>query len=493
MKKIGLLFLLLSAVIIPQSYLGIEGGLEGSSTVDNATINTSAQLNTWTKNYATTTIALETTTVRSGSNSLRIQNSSGTGRRVWAPLMAVSTSSRVVVQYFRRVENITAQESQQGINRNGTETLSGVYANNTASTWAIVTYAPTGTTPTANNLWAVIMTRVPTGGSAGDMFIDDLCVYVATTADATAPNSPGSVTLSNITNSTIDVSWGAASGGVDNGGYLVVRYSSVPQASDDPNQNGIYNVGNTIPGSVSGVVVYFGTNLSFTDSGLNTLTTYYYKVYTYDKAYNYSAESQNSGATLPVELSNFTNVLHGKDVYLIWNTVTEKNSDKFEILRKSSLSDWQAIGSVMAANLSNSPKEYSFIDKNVKPGKYQYRLKMIDNDGTFEYSKVVEAELAAPKDFAIAQNYPNPFNPATTIEYQLPMDASVTLSVYNITGEKITDLVSEEQSAGYYSVNFSSAASGRNIASGVYFYRINAVNKATGNNFSSIKKMIMLK
>jgi len=283
--------------LFAQSYLGLNGGFEGSATIDNANVQTSAQSGSWTKNNASTTIANETTTVRSGSKSLRIQNSSTTGRRVWAPVMAVSTSSAIVIQYYRRVASTTAQECQEGINRNGTESLSGNYGNGTANTWTKVTYAPTGTTPTANALWGVITTRVPSGGTAGDIFIDDVCVYVASAADTTAPNSPGTPVVNNATTSSLDLSWSAASGGVDSGGYLVVRFTSNPAAADDPNQNGIYAVGNTIPGTVAGTVVFQGTATSFTDSSLTPGQIYYYKVYTYDKAYNYSAETTGNGTT----------------------------------------------------------------------------------------------------------------------------------------------------------------------------------------------------
>jgi len=91
--------------------------------------------------------------------------------------------------------------------------------------------------------------------------------------------------------------------------------------------------------------------------------------------------------------------------------------------------------------------------------------------------------------YSLSQNYPNPFNPSTRISYSLPSDSRVTLEVYNITGNRISQLVNQEQPAGNYSVDFGSSK----LSSGIYFYRITAVNKATGNNFLAIKKMILLK
>jgi TQXA domain-containing protein len=192
---------------------------------------------------------------------------------------------------------------------------------------------------------------------------------------------------------------------------------------------------------------------------------------------------------LPVELSSFTSNTNGRNIQLNWDTKSEKNSNKFVIEKKTFGTNWTSIGSVKAAVLSNSPKQYSFLDKNLQTGKYQYRLKMIDNDGSFEYSKIVETEVAVPKDFVVSQNYPNPFNPSTKIDYQVPVDAKVIMEVYNIAGQKVSELVNQEQSAGYYTVDFGASK----LSSGVYIYRIVANDKVTGNNFSSIKKMMLLK
>src|ERR1035437_8640026 len=117
-------------------------------------------------------------------------------------------------------------------------------------------------------------------------------------------------------------------------------------------------------------------------------------------------------APLPVELSSFTSNTNGRNVQLNWETKTEKNSDKFVIEKMNSSigSSWVNVGSVKAAVLSNSPKNYSYSDTKLQSGKYQYRLKMVDNDGSFSYSSIEAAEVAVPKDFAVSQNYPNPFN-----------------------------------------------------------------------------------
>jgi hypothetical protein len=154
-----------------------------------------------------------------------------------------------------------------------------------------------------------------------------------------------------------------------------------------------------------------------------------------------------------------------------------------------STNTWSAIASVQANGNSNSPKKYTFTDTKLQSGKYQYRLKMVDNDGSYKYSSVEAAEVAIPKDFQVSQNYPNPFNPSTKIDYQVPVDAKVLLEVYNIAGQKVVELVNQTMSAGYYTVDFGASK----LSSGVYIYRLAASDAATGNNFSAIKKMMLLK
>jgi len=95
--------------------------------------------------------------------------------------------------------------------------------------------------------------------------------------------------------------------------------------------------------------------------------------------------------------------------------------------------------------------------------------------------------------YDISQNYPNPFNPTTTIKYSIPKRSLVTIKVYNSLGKEITTLVNEEKPAGNYSVEFSTEGgytSGRNaskLASGVYYYRMQA------GSFAATKKLILLK
>jgi hypothetical protein len=94
-----------------------------------------------------------------------------------------------------------------------------------------------------------------------------------------------------------------------------------------------------------------------------------------------------------------------------------------------------------------------------------------------------DANAEIPIQYALDQNYPNPFNPTTTIGFALPMSGDVQLSVYDILGRKVVDLVNSNLPAGYHTVNFDASS----LASGVYLYRI------TAGNFISVKKLMLLK
>jgi hypothetical protein len=194
-------------------------------------------------------------------------------------------------------------------------------------------------------------------------------------------------------------------------------------------------------------------------------------------------------APLPVELTSFTASVTDYSIQLHWKTATEINNYGFEVERldgeRSTTGEvWKKIGFVEGYGNSNSEKEYDFVDKNVSlAGRYSYRLRQIDTDGSFDYSEVVEVGLAAPSRFGISQNYPNPFNPVTTIKYTLPKTGYVTLKVYNTLGEEVDVLVNEIKEAGIYNVGFDASK----LSGGVYFYRIVA------GKISQVKKMILLK
>jgi hypothetical protein len=109
-------------------------------------------------------------------------------------------------------------------------------------------------------------------------------------------------------------------------------------------------------------------------------------------------------------------------------------------------------------------------------------------DGNMELTKVNLIFKYLPETFALHQNYPNPFNPITNLQYDLPEQAQVTLTIYNLMGREVTQLVNTTQEAGYRSVQWDATdMHGKPVSAGVYLYQIRA------DEFVQTKKMVLLK
>lgn len=186
---------------------------------------------------------------------------------------------------------------------------------------------------------------------------------------------------------------------------------------------------------------------------------------------------------LPVELSSFTGKIDKGISELNWRTETEVNNYGFEVQRSQNKMLWTQIGFVVGNGNSNSPKNYSYIDKSVPSGKVYYRLKQIDNDGRYAYSSTIELNNDISPEVVLSQNFPNPFNPVSTIEYSIPTNGFLSLKVYDVLGREVATLVNGQENAGKHSVQFD----GSNLASGIYLYVL------TMNNFVLSKKMNLLK
>ncbi len=189
---------------------------------------------------------------------------------------------------------------------------------------------------------------------------------------------------------------------------------------------------------------------------------------------------------LPILLLTFTSSVDNNNARLSWTTENELNNRGFDLERKF-IKDgavWQKQAFIMGNGTTSEAKSYFFEDKKLSAGKYQYRLKQLDFNGNYEYYDLPEdVIIGAPKNFNVSQNYPNPSNPKCKIDYCIPVDAMVTIKIYDITGREVSLLVNEFKQADYYSVEFD----GTNVASGMYFYVINSLN------FTQTKKMVLVK
>jgi len=108
--------------------------------------------------------------------------------------------------------------------------------------------------------------------------------------------------------------------------------------------------------------------------------------------------------------------------------------------------------------------------------------------------KTILLSYNLPTTYQLDQNFPNPFNPSTTIYYQLPADSRVSLKIYDILGRQVNTLVSDQQVAGYYTIQWDATNSGGlKVSSGVYIYRIEASSVNGQGSFNNLKKMLLLK
>jgi hypothetical protein len=187
---------------------------------------------------------------------------------------------------------------------------------------------------------------------------------------------------------------------------------------------------------------------------------------------------------LPVELASFTAANANDQVQLKWTTAAEVNNYGFDIERKPEAGDWQKIDFKAGRGTTNAAQEYAYTDKNPIAGKIQYRLKQIDNSGKAKYYSAIDVTVAPPHEYRLMQNFPNPFNPTTSIKFQLPAAAFVTITVYDMLGREVSTLVNEEKQAGTYAVEWDGKdGRGMPAASGVYIYRLSAAG------FAQAKKM----
>lgn len=179
---------------------------------------------------------------------------------------------------------------------------------------------------------------------------------------------------------------------------------------------------------------------------------------------------------VPVELTSFNAELTDNKVLLTWITATETNSLGFSIERSRENSPFTEVGYVIASGNSSSIKTYQYIDKQPLAGKYYYRLKQIDMDGTFEYSPEVEVNINNPGVFSLSQNYPNPFNPTTKVKYSVPFNSNIKLILYDVLGNKVGQILDGAVDAGVYEATISANDFSFSLSSGIYFLKLETEN-----------------
>jgi len=183
---------------------------------------------------------------------------------------------------------------------------------------------------------------------------------------------------------------------------------------------------------------------------------------------------------LPIELGIFAANYDKKDrdINLCWETETEVNNSHFELYRNT-IRNEQDLGRVFVGWIdghgnSSSPKEYTFEDKTIKDfvvgDVLKYTLRQIDTDGRYEdfNLEVVIGNEALGSDYKLSQNYPNPFNPTTHINYEIHVNSTVDITVYDINGRVVKNVVNGKLEKGTYGIDIDL----NNFSSGIYLLQM---------------------
>ncbi len=207
--------------------------------------------------------------------------------------------------------------------------------------------------------------------------------------------------------------------------------------------------------------------------------------------------SSATDITLPVQATDFLAKTDCGSVTLSWNTQSEVNNAGFTILREDPrtsqfklISSYLSNDSLKGLGTSSTGRAYQFVDAKVRCGSiYNYKIQSVSTDGkTEDVSTLTGIKVDIPKDYGLFQNYPNPFNPSTTIRFDLKQQSTVTLEIYNVLGQRVEYWNYGTMDAGRYNENVSLDA----FASGMYFYRISAV-ESDGQRFVSTKRLVLMK
>jgi len=283
-----------------------------------------------------------------GKTSAATLNSSTTVNSNQVTNTTFAASTKYVVQFFYRANTANAATPDPSsyifISADGTSgnRITNNIALTTPSSWTLFTgNVTTNSTTQTTTGTAGINIKTTTIGIATLVDIDNFVIYPADNQTTGAPDvtPPGSVTgasSSLYAPTKVSLGWTAPSGGTDNGGYMVVRYTANPGSTDNPLQNAIYAIGDTVANTNTGIVICTGKTASCIDSlNIAVNSTYYYRIYTVDKAFNYSSAVLTSITTTHTPTNYYIDAVSGNDANTgkgtgsAWKTIAKINSNTF--------------------------------------------------------------------------------------------------------------------------------------------------------------------
>ncbi len=205
--------------------------------------------------------------------------------------------------------------------------------------------------------------------------------------------------------------------------------------------------------------------------------------------------------TLPVGFASFTGSCLGENIVsLDWVTHSESNLSGFSVLRAqdNDLNLAKQVGSMIFATNTAMHHKYSFTDETINEnGQYYYWLKIVELGGNdyfhgpitvFLDNNFEDPIIDIPVQTQLHNAYPNPFNPSTTISYTLKKPANVEIEIFNIAGRKIWNKSISHNQSGNYNVVWKGLNSrGKEVVSGIYYYRF------TSGKYTETRKMVLMK
>jgi hypothetical protein len=353
-----LFVLLISNNVRGQQVLGsfpyMDGGFEGqSATLAGTTIPGTLSASSWSvspSSTSTTKLIINNPALARTGNKYASHATTTTTARLQSPtsvnvINAPAVSTQYTVQYYYKTTTDQTTSLQGSIYNDNTTGVSNnsksalVTSSYQSGVWTKATVALTTNTAAvvSSTNFAGVRYLLATSSTVN---IDDFVVY-AGAVDNTVPNPSTAGSVSNVTASALTLGWTAPATGVDGGGYMVVRYNSSPNLDNIPNGNGIYSLGNTISngtGALQGTVVYIGTATSWSDSSLTSGSTYYYKIFTVDKAFNYSSENLVTVTTLSAPatpIAGVASTINTNGFTANWNAVNGASSYNFYLYEAS--------------------------------------------------------------------------------------------------------------------------------------------------------------
>ncbi len=177
------------------------------------------------------------------------------------------------------------------------------------------------------------------------------------------------------------------------------------------------------------------------------------------------------GANLPVELLSFEGELVQGQIVLNWATGSEENNAGFYVERSINGLGFQRVGFVEGNGTVNTESTYSIALSELDPGVHTYRLKQVDHDGRFEYSRSIEVSVDLPTNLHLSDAYPNPFNPQSTIRFTVKNETEVTIGLYDLSGRLRATLFEGIQEAG---TSREIQIDGSDLSSGTYFVQLSS-------------------